>query len=547
MRYIFRTAVSIEAGSIAGEAGRMNYKKSFSTNIWRAAFAAAMFLWLQPAAWAQSPDKIFKAALKSMGGEKAVRAIRSWQIRGDIIDLRTGDAGKYQAAAQQPNFFTSTYDLRGVEVSAGYSGRSGWTRDSREGLRTLTGIPSRDFQAEAAWRNDRWLDYKKDKSKAAFAGPAKLGDKAASAVMFTTARNVRIKLFFDNATGLLIREELPSGEETRIYEYADFRPVNGLLEPHEITFSSGEQRFKITLTEIVHNPQLTKSIFDFPVVSSEPLPDIPALLKQVGENEDEIDNILEKYTYTETIVRREIDSKGEIKDKESEKFELTFYRGNRLRRKIEKNGRALSPSEEADETKRLEKRIREIEKKEAEKEKRSQKEREVAQSSAGPPDSERGQRISISDVLRASRLINPRRERFRGRDVIVFDFEPLPGYKPQKDYEKFFGKTAGAIWVDAADRQVVRVEARLIESYKVAGGLLASLREGASFVLEQERVNNEIWLPTRADINLGIKVLLVKGITVNSSVAYGDYKRFNVESEKEKLKDPFPKEKPIKP
>jgi hypothetical protein len=87
----------------------------------------------------------------------------------------------------------------------------------------------------------------------------------------------------------------------------------------------------------------------------------------------------------------------------------------------------------------------------------------------------------------------------------------------------------------------------LIESFKVGGGLLASLREGATFVLEQERVNNEIWLPTRADINLGVKVLLVKGINVNSSVVYGDYKRFNVESEKEKLKDPFPTQKPVKP
>jgi peroxiredoxin len=69
--------------------------------------------------------------------------------------------------------------------------------------------------------------------------------------------------------------------------------------------------------------------------------------------------------------------------------------------------------------------------------------------------------------------------------------------------------------------------------------LLASLKEGGSFVLEQDRVNNEIWLPTRADINLGVKVLLVKGINVNSAVTYGNYKRFNVDAEKEKLKDPI--------
>jgi hypothetical protein len=39
----------------------------------------------------------------------------------------------------------------------------------------------------------------------------------------------------------------------------------------------------------------------------------------------------------------------------------------------------------------------------------------------------------------------------------------------------------------------------------------------------------------------------VKGLNINQTVTYGDYKRFNVESEKEKLKDPAPAEKPIKP
>lgn len=498
-------------------------------------------------AFSQSPDKILKNAVKAMGGEKALRGIKSWQVKGTITDLKTGDGGSYLAAAMQPNYYTGTFDIRGLEVSVGYNGKSGWMRDSRDGLRTMTGLSSRDFQAEANWRNNRWLDYKKDKAKIAFAGTSTIGDKTANAITLTTSKNVRIKMYFDTVTNLLIGEELPSGENNLTYDYADFRPVDGLLEPHEIRITSGELKFLIKLQEITHNLQLNKTQFDFPKISNEPLPDIPTLLKQVGENEDKIDSILEKYTYTETITRRQIDSKGEVKDKDSEKFELTFYHGNRLRRQIEKNGKPLSSGDDADETKRLEKRIREIEKKEAEKEKKAQKDREVAQSAAGPPDPERGQRISISDVLKASRLINPRRERFRGRDVIVFDFEPLPGYKPQKDFEKFFGKMAGAIWVDAADKQVVRVEARLIESFKVGGGLLASLREGATFVLEQERVNNEIWLPTRADINLGVKVLLVKGINVNSSVVYGDYKRFNVESEKEKLKDPFPTQKPVKP
>ncbi len=490
---------------------------------------------------AQAPDKILKQATKATtngGGEKALRNIRSWQVKGTVTRKSDGAAGQYQAAALWPNLYTATFDVRGLETSLGYSGKSGWVRDSRDGLRTLTGEASRDFQAEALFRNTRWLDAKKDKAKLAFGGLTNINGKAANAILLTTAKNVRIKLHFDVTSGLLLREEIPAGAFIRIFDYGDYRTVNGLQEAHWITMTQGAEVYEIKLEQITHNPALNRALFDFPKLSNEPLPDIDALLLDVKANEEKIDELLEKYTFTQKQTDRETDATGQLREKKSETFELTFYKGNRIRRLIEKNGKPLSAGELESEDKRIEKRVREIEKKETEKEKKADKERESAQDAAGPPDDERGQRPSIADVLRASKLTNPRRERFRGRDVIVFDFEPLPGYKPQKRVEKFFGKTAGAIWVDANDKQVARVEARLVEAYKVAGGMLASLKEGATFVLEQDRVNNEIWLPTRADINLSVKVLMVKGFTANSIVEYGNYKRFNVESEKEKLKDP---------
>ncbi len=497
---------------------------------------------------AQSPDKIIKQAVKAITngkGERALREIRSREAQGTITNARDGSTGAYRAAAMQPNFYTDSFDLRGLEASAGYNGKSAWMRDWRNGVRTLTGASSRDFQAEARYRNGRWLDYKKDKSRLTFGGQIQINGKPANTVVLTTPKNVKITMHFDAASGLLVREELPAGETSRVFDYSDFRAVGNLMEPHAVTVRSGDEQYEIKLDQVVHNARLDRNIFDFPKISSEPLPDIPALLKEVGKNQDEVDQILEKYTYTETITRREIDSKGQMRVKESETFELTFYRGNRIRRLVAKNGKPLSPDEEADVQKRIEKRIREIEKREAEKERKAA--REVAQRTSGDPDSEAGERPSIADVLRASKPINARHERFRSRDVIVFDFEPLPGYKPQKNYEKLFGKMEGALWIDPVDKQVARVEARLIEAYKVGGGMLASLKQGANFVLEQERVNDEIWLPTRAEINLGLRVLLVKGFNINQTITYGDYKRFNVESEKEKLKDPVQPVKTPKP
>ncbi|MFN7946426.1 MAG: hypothetical protein U0Z53_13835 [Blastocatellia bacterium] len=492
---------------------------------------------LMSVARAQAPDKILKQANKALGGEKALRSVRSWQAQGTIRRLSDGATGHYEAAALLPGLYTVNFDFSGFEISRGYNGKSGWTRDSLHGLRTLTGDESRDFQTEALWRNTRWLDYKKEKSKLTAAGQAAVSEKPANVLVLTTAKGVKLKLHFDAASGLLLREEIPAGEVVRVFDYSDYRPVDGVMEPHTIRVTTGPEQYEIRLSQITHNSSPERARFDFPKISNEPLPDIPALLKEVSANEEAIDQLLEKYTYTETITRRELDQNGSLKDKETETWELTFYKGNRIRRLIAKNGKPLAGDDLEKEDRRVEKRVREIEKKEAEKERKAQQEREVGQSAAGTPNDE-GERISIADVLRASRLVNPRRERFRNRDVIVFDFEPLPGYKPQKKYEKFFGKNAGAIWVDAADKQVARVESRLIDSYKIAGGMLASLREGATFVLEQERVNNELWLPTRMDINLSVKVLMVKGINVLMSATYGDYKRFNVDAEKEKLKDP---------
>jgi hypothetical protein len=59
--------------------------------------------------------------------------------------------------------------------------------------------------------------------------------------------------------------------------------------------------------------------------------------------------------------------------------------------------------------------------------------------------------------------------------------------------------------------------------------LLANLKKGASFTLEQERVNDEIWLPSTADINLSVKVLLVKGININQVIKSSNYRRFETE------------------
>src|SRR6202042_3608836 len=100
--------------------------------------------------------------------------------------------------------------------------------------------------------------------------------------------------------------------------------------------------------------------------------------------------------------------------------------------------------------------------------------------------------ISIDAFLRACQFVNPRRERFRGQDVLVFDFEPNPEFKPHKLPEKVVHELAGVVWIDEKAHDVARLEAYFVGDFRFAGGLVANLQKGTSFVFEQGYNNDEV-------------------------------------------------------
>ncbi len=467
---------------------------------------------------AQTPSKILKQAEKAMGGGKALQAVSSSYRKGTIRRVSDGAGGKIEMQTTRPNLYNLSFDINGFEIESGYNGKSGWTRDSRSGLRTLTGEASVDFQAEAAFRNSFWLDAKKEKSKFVSGGKVEIAGKPANVISLVTTKGSTIKLFLDAATNLLVREEFSAGDVTRGFEYSDYRAVDRILHAHKVRLEIDGTAYEATFDEIRSNQRIARTEFDFPNISGSPLPDIPSLLKELQANEDKVEAILDSYSYTQKYITRELDKSGVLREKASSIMQSTFYKGFRIMRLIEKDGKPLSKDDQEGEDKKVAKRVEEIEKK-------------IAKQEAGGPPAEEDRRISIAEVLRASTLSNPRRERFRGRDVIVFDFEPNPtfDYKNARSMLKFFGKTAGAMWIDENDKQVARLEAFLFDSYKIGGGVLAKLKKGASFTLEQERVNDEIWLPSTADINLSVRVLLVKGIDLNQVIRSYDYRKFTTE------------------
>jgi hypothetical protein len=253
------------------------------------------------------------------------------------------------------------------------------------------------------------------------------------------------------------------------------------------------------------------------------LPDLKALFQQIDANQQAVDKIKENYAGTK--VEEETDYEGNGKPKKPDVRESTFFylHGTEVSTLVKMNGQPLSAEAQKKESARVLKQIEELEKTAQKKESPDQKAKQEQKD-------EEEEEVSIDAFLRACQFVNPRRERFRGQDVLVFDFEPNPEFKARTLVERVIQKLGGVIWIDEKALDVVRIDAFFVNNVKIAGGLVADLQKGTRVILEQTYVNNEVWLPTYEAVHIDVRVLLLKGIKVDGTTRYSDYKKFNVET-----------------
>jgi hypothetical protein len=127
-----------------------------------------------------------------------------------------------------------------------------------------------------------------------------------------------------------------------------------------------------------------------------------------------------------------------------------------------------------------------------------------------------------------------------GRPTIILDFVPNPAYKPVTEGGKVIQKIAGRAWIDEQDRQLVRLETRLLDNLGVGPARVARLQKGATGYFQRRKVNGEIWLPSEARFTGAAKALLVFSARLDIYSQYFDYKKFSVGTEEEILPEPEP-------
>ncbi len=59
---------------------------------------------------------------------------------------------------------------------------------------------------------------------------------------------------------------------------------------------------------------------------------------------------------------------------------------------------------------------------------------------------------------------------------------------------------------------------------------LARIHKGTRVVVEQTRVNNEVWLPKHVAVKVDARVALLKNFNLDMDTTYRDYKKFRTDT-----------------
>lgn len=490
----------------------------------RILFAASIVLPSGIASNAQNPQKIVDQYLRAAGGTKTLSRLQTVTLEGTIASSSTGKSGTYTFITKSPNRFYSELIVGDQHFIRSYNGKSPWSQDASGDAVTLLGPEALQLAAAAQYYNSHLVNAQKNRFTLTVVGHASVAGHDALQVEVILPNHQNRQVFFDAASHLIVKEVGPLASADQEILYRDYRAVDGVQLPHKIELRRGTESYEISVSRAMINAPVRESIFDFPRRSQVHLPDLKALFQEINDNQKKIDKVREEYASTKIVQEDELDGSGKLKKREVHEYQVFYLKGSEIRTLIKKNDKPLNEDEQKKENERVQKHIQEIQSGGGRRAKQEAKRDKTKDEGKESDD------VGISSVLRACQFVNPRHERFRGQDVLVFDFERNPDYKPRDLGERLLQKLVGVVWIDQQAHDVVRLEAYFSDNFKVGGGLLASLHKGTSFVFEQSYINNEVWLPSYEEAHIGVRIALVKSFNVNEITRYSNYKKFNVET-----------------
>jgi hypothetical protein len=240
------------------------------------------------------------------------------------------------------------------------------------------------------------------------------------------------------------------------------------------------------------------------------------LFRVVADKDLENDKRQRDYTYIERDVTNKLDGKGDTKSTEVKTYEVLEIYGEQVQRLIAKDDKPLDSKEATKEEEKIQK-VMDKRKNESDGDRRKREEKEEK-------DREEGRKF-VTEAADAYNFTLVGTETIGGRESWVIDGEPRPGFVPHIKEGKYLPKFHGRVWIDKEDLQLSKMDVECLDT--ISWGLfLARFHKGSRFMMEQTRVNDEVWLPRQVSAKIDVRLALVKNFDVGMEQTYRDYKKF---------------------
>ncbi len=224
------------------------------------------------------------------------------------------------------------------------------------------------------------------------------------------------------------------------------------------------------------------------MVHAQPSEDLRGLMRVVLGNLQKPEHQNSNYTYKRFETRSELNSDGSVKDRHTSLVQREFRNGRAYVMQLERDGKPLPGG------------------------------------ALPGPDAKEDQSW-LSEFPEALEFKRAGEETIAGRTAWVLECSPRAGYKARSLRARVFEKTRGKVWIDAADLQLVRVDAAVFDTVSIGWGIAAKIQKGTRFRIDRRKIADGAWLPESQTIRFAARVMMVKSLAMEDSARFSDYRK----------------------
>jgi thiol-disulfide isomerase/thioredoxin len=214
-----------------------------------------------------SLETVLQKYVDAIGGKDALAKLTTRVIKGKVDVAGVSRGGKMESFMKAPNRSLTVLEMGPLGVTKqGFDGSTGWYVSKTSGVRNLKGPELAAVTADADFYRD--LRIKELYATTKLLGKTKSGFRELYVVQAVPRGGGAEYFYFDVETGLLFRRDTTrqtsAGMVRAEIHYGDWREVDGIRLPFNITQTMPRMNLEFTVDEVKHNVPLEEAVFRRP-------------------------------------------------------------------------------------------------------------------------------------------------------------------------------------------------------------------------------------------------------------------------------------------